>query len=273
MKKTNSKTWTKHIADSWNMWTPPDRPSPGELAVYEKALQGILARKKNARLLVLGSTSEFRDLAAKYKVPCTVLEYRAENYDILGSLMKRKKYRETLVVGDWRTAKLKQKVDLIVGDFCFGVVPKADQTKFIKNVSTFLAPGGVCMIKTFVRYDANRGDLAASLVWYRKHKRNRPILESIMAPMFKYAYNFSTEVTTFPDVWKNFVKLYQKKQMTAAELKYFEKFAMDKIPLKLYIPFFPDLIKNVRENATLVGVCYASDWFSIDVPIVIFKRP
>ncbi|MBI3274336.1 MAG: hypothetical protein HYZ69_04290, partial [Candidatus Colwellbacteria bacterium] len=83
---TDKKTWTKTIADTWNLWTPPDRPSQGELAEYEAALRAIIKTKKNPQLLVLGSTSEFRDLAARYKVECTVVEYRPDNYDILGSL-------------------------------------------------------------------------------------------------------------------------------------------------------------------------------------------
>ncbi len=268
----DKKTWTKTIADTWNLWTPPDRPSPGELAEYETVLQAIIKIKKNPQLLVLGSTSEFRDLAAKYKVGCTVVEYCRDNYEILGSLMRRKKYQEHLVVGDWRTVKMSKKFDLIIGDFCFGVVPKADHPKFIKNIARLLKPDGQCMLKTFVRYDAERGDLAASLAWYRKYKKHRPILESIMAPMFKYAYNFKKEEGTFPQVWNNFVTLFKQKKMTRAELDYFRKFKMDELPLKFYIPWLPGLLKNIKINATLVAVIYSQDWFAIDVPIVVFKR-
>ena len=38
MKKVK-KTWTKNLASLWGNWTPPDRPSPGEMKVYENYLK------------------------------------------------------------------------------------------------------------------------------------------------------------------------------------------------------------------------------------------
>ena len=95
--------------------------------------------------------------------------------------------------------KLKEKYDLILGDFCINVLPKEGQSVFIKNISYHLKPDGLCMLKTIVRYDANRGDLAKSLQIYRTQKKHRPILETIMAPMFKYSYNFKKETVRLKD--------------------------------------------------------------------------
>lgn len=266
------KNWVKGLAESWGKWTPPDRPSPGELAVYAEALGGILKRKKKPAILVLGSTSEFRDLAAQYKLPCTVIEYNTENYNALGSLMKRKPLKETLVVGDWRTIKLKQKFDLILGDFCVNVLPKKDQPQFIKNVANLLAPRGFCMLKTFVRYDEVRGDLAERLAFYRTKMKHRPILETVMATMFKSAYNYQTEELTFPAIWQNFTRLYKAGKMKKDEYAYFESLHFNDIPLRAYIPLLTDILAVIKEQGQIYGVRYSGEWFSFDVPIVIFKR-
>ncbi|OGH90678.1 MAG: hypothetical protein A2479_01060 [Candidatus Magasanikbacteria bacterium RIFOXYC2_FULL_39_8] len=269
---SKNKTWTENIATSWGKWTPPDRPSPGEMRVYEDFLKQILSKKKKPNVMVLGSTSEFRDLYAKYKVPCTVVDYRKENYEAMGTLMKRKKYKETLLTEDWRTMNPKQKFDLILGDYCINVLFKKDQPEFVKNISRILKPDGLCMIKTFVRYDSEPGDLAQALHFYRTKKKDRPILETIMAPMFKNAYDYKKEQGTFPGVWNNFVKLYKNKKMKKEEIDYFESLDLENIPLKFYIPLFQDIIKIIEQNAGLYGVRYGGEWFSTDVPILIMKK-
>lgn len=270
--ESTKKTWTKSLAGSWNKWTPPDRPSPGELKTYEEVLKQILGRKKKPNVMVLGSTSEFRDVFSKYKLPCTVVEYNEENYRLLGSLMKRKKFKETLVVGDWRTVKLKQKFDLIIGDFCLNVIPKADVPVFVANIAGLLGPQGMCMLKTFARYDSVRGDLAERLQFYRTKMKHRPILESIMASMFKSVYNYEAEVGSFVDLWHNFVSLERAGKMTKDELQYFADLNIKDISLKYYIPNFVELCKTIEANATLYGVRFGGEWFSVDVPVVMFKK-
>jgi len=272
MKSTQQKTWTESLAKSWARWTPPDRPSPGELRVYEDELQRILEKKKKPNVMALGSTSEFRDLYAKYKLPCTVVEYRQENYDALGLLMPRKKYKETLLVADWRTCQTKQKYDLILGDYCINVIPKKDQAVFIGNLSRMLSPSGMCMIKTFVRYNNERGDLQKSAQFFYKKMKHRPVLETLMAPMFKSAYDYSKEEFAFPDVWRNLQALYRKKKLKKRELDYFASLGLDQISLKVYIPLFQDIIKMIEAHATLYGVRFGGEWFSVDVPIIMFKK-
>lgn len=267
-----NKTWSRELANQWTKWTPPDRPSEGEMRVYEEFLQRMLAKKKKLHVMVLGSTSEFRNLFAKYSLPATVVDYAKENYYALGSLMKRKPYRETLVVKDWRTMKLKGKYDLILGDFCINVLPKEDQSVFIKNLAHHLTQEGLCMLKTFVRYDANRGDLTKSLTFYRTQKKHRPILETIMAPMFKYSYNFKKETTRVFDVWNNFLKLYRQKKIRKEELNYFASLKLGEIRLEVYIPYLLDILKVIESNARLYGIRFGGEWFSIDVPILIITK-
>ncbi len=269
---TQDKTWTQNLAEGWGLWTPPDRPSLGEMAVYEEVLQDILKKKKDPNVMVLGSTSEFRDLYAKYELPCTVVDYQKENYEAMGTLMERKPYKETLITEDWRTFQREEKYDLILGDYCYNVLPKEDQGAFVKNLSQLLSLDGFCMIKTFVRYDGEKGNLAKSLEYYRTEKKNRPILETIMAPMFKYAYDFEKEEGEFPVVWKNFQALYAEGKMEKDELDYFARLDLDNISLKVYIPYFQDILKVIEQHATLFGTRFGGEWFSTDVPILIFKK-
>lgn len=268
----DTKTWTESPAKFWAKWTPPDRPSPGEIRVYEEVLQQIMRKKKRPHVMVLGSTSEFRDLYSAYRLPCTVVDYRKENYEALGLLMKRRQYRESLLIQDWLTMRPKQKFDLILGDYCINVIPKERQTQFIKSLSRILASGGLCMIKTFVRYDSERGNLAKSLHFYRTQKKHRPILETIMAPMFKYVYDFKKEQASLPDIHRVFLRLYKQKKMKKDEWDYFVSLNLEGISLKVYIPYFLDIIKVIESNASLYGVRYGGDWFSTDVPILMFKK-
>ena len=266
------KSWTKTIADTWSKWTPPDRPSPGELKIYDEALRQILKRNPKPKVMVLGSTSEFRDLYAKYKLPCTVVDYSRDNYFALGTLMKRKAYNETLITGDWRTFKPKEKYDLILGDYCVNVLPKKDQAKFIRHMADILSPDGLCMLKTFVRYDSERPDLAEALKFYRTKMKRRPILETLMAPMFKSVYDFKKEETLFTDLWRKFVSLKKTGKIKKSEFDYFTSLNLGNIPLRVYIPFFPDIIRLISANAKLHSVRFGGEWFSLDVPILVIKK-
>jgi hypothetical protein len=140
------------------------------------------------------------------------------------------------------------------------------------RLAVIYSPTGMCMIKTFVRYDDERGDLQKSVQFFYKKMKHRPVLEALMAPMFKSAYDYSREEFAFPDVWRNLQALYRKKKLKKREFDYFASLGLDQISLKVYIPLFHDLIKTIEANATLHGVRFGGEWFSVDVPIIMFKK-
>ena len=135
-----------------------------------------------------------------------------------------------------------------------------------------LKPDGLCMLKTFVRFDNERGDLAEALHIYRTKKKDRPILETVMTPMFKSVYDYKKEETLFSDLWKNFLRLYKNKKIKKDELDYFDSLDLKNINLKVYIPYFQDIIKMIEKNASLSGVEFGGESFSTDVPILKIKK-
>ena len=93
-----------------------------------------------------------------------------------------------------------------------------------------------------------------------------------MAPMFKFSYNFKKEEVCFPDVWESFVKLYKKKKLNKVEYEYFISLGMENIKLKVYIPFILDILAIIENTAYLHGIRFSWEWFTKDVPILIFMK-
>jgi len=85
------KKWTLDMANAWKRMTPPIRPSRYDLAVFKQFLkQKVKDKGKNIKVLILGSTPEFRDLVNSKGLTAYVCDYNKDNYEALGLLKKTK---------------------------------------------------------------------------------------------------------------------------------------------------------------------------------------
>ena len=82
--------WSLELAKTWKKYRPPSRPSPTEVKVFEKYIKAL---PKNARILLLGSTPEIRNLAAKYKKNVIVSDW-SEDVSKALKLIVRKSAKE-----------------------------------------------------------------------------------------------------------------------------------------------------------------------------------
>lgn len=139
--KKQKLPWNKQFALQWDKYDFPVRPGL-ELAIYEKAVKQVKKRHKNPKVLILGSTPEFRDLLLKYNIASVCCDINPEVFKALRRLVKRKG-REIFIKADWRTFKTPQKFDLIIGHQVFNMLPHYSTNKFIKNVAKNLKPKGI----------------------------------------------------------------------------------------------------------------------------------
>lgn len=72
-------SWNSTLALLWTRTVGPSRPTVSELAIYTKYAHKLLNNSKNRlKILILGSTPEFRDWAFEENMETTIIDYSAD---------------------------------------------------------------------------------------------------------------------------------------------------------------------------------------------------
>jgi len=142
MAQTN---WKTEFARRWvTQWTAPARPTPGSVAFIERNITSF--PKSDPSVLILGSTSEFRDLCFDLKIHPTIVDFSRENYHILSGAMKHKdvyEQNETFVEADWRDMNFAEQFDIILGDAVWNIVPVDSNEQLLHNIRRHLDSHGI----------------------------------------------------------------------------------------------------------------------------------
>jgi hypothetical protein len=142
--------WGEMLAYTWTNNVPPSRPSINELCLYRKYLDKIRETKqKPIRILILGSTPEFRDWGFEENLDITVVDKSKDYYNVISRELRHKNIKETLIVSRWEDMEFTEEFDLIVGDLSVGNIEKERVDDFINAIYNALAPGGYFLGKSF----------------------------------------------------------------------------------------------------------------------------
>lgn len=147
----NSIKWTDNVAELWKKVVPPSRPSISELDIYSeylRHLQKILKRKLD--ILVLGSTTEFRDWGFENNCNVFVVDYCEDYYNKISDGLKYKdciKYEKTFFC-KWQKMKFNDQFDIVIGDLATGNVPFSDLNILFNNIYSALRPNGLLLGKS-----------------------------------------------------------------------------------------------------------------------------
>jgi hypothetical protein len=188
--KDDSHMWAEELAKMWKEYTPPSRPSKSEMEIYEKYFRAV---PKGGSVLVLGSTAEFRDLAARYKLRIVLCDWSEKNMEALGLLMKEKPHKEELSKRDWRDMDFPEKFDLIVGDAAFTVIPFEDGEKVAGRVASLLKENGVAVQRIWVRHGDHLPDDREIAEAYKKKPKGMGTYEWMLFPVFMRTYHLDEE--------------------------------------------------------------------------------
>lgn len=143
--KKHTKKWSK-LSEYWDMFAEPSRPSRGDIINYNKLLSEALKSKKQADILVLGSTPEIRELLFKFSAThgakITCLDMTRNMYEAMSNLMDMKNKYEKFVLGNWVDTKFKNKFDIIIGDYVNGNIGEEYRDRYFKNILSNLKNGG-----------------------------------------------------------------------------------------------------------------------------------
>ncbi len=191
--ETDPHRWAEELAEKWRHYTPPSRPSKSEVEIYERYFREV---PEGGNVLILGSTAEFRDLAAKYGLNAVLCDWSEKNMEALGLLMKEKPHKEVFSKQDWRKMEFPQKFDLIVGDAAFTVVPFEDVEKVAGQVALLLKENGVSLQRIWVRKENSPPSLDEMVERYKSKPADIDTYGWMILPLFMCTYHYDGEYGT-----------------------------------------------------------------------------
>lgn len=160
----------------WKLWTkigPPWRPSKKDIKFWENKI--LKLKKKNPKVLVLGSTPEIRDMLAKNGITPTLLEANQSMFEAMTKLRKNAKGKEKLVIGDWLKADKifkKNSFDVVIGDLPHCNIAIKDWPRFFTGIYNILKPGGYFLVATVAYSYTERQTVKEMLNKYKKNKKH-----------------------------------------------------------------------------------------------------
>lgn len=239
--------WDMKLAEAWKNFPQPIRPCESELKIINKYLNEIIKKKgKNTRILILGSTPEFRDLAHSRKLPAYVVDYSEDNHRAL-TLLKKFKGKEVLFRQDWRKLKLKEKYDLVLAEASLNMVKKNEMPVVLRNVNRVLAEDGLFIAKTWIRLPAKGLSIENMLDIYRK-KHGKLSLKSAMTQYFySLMYDPKKDTISLQKMFHQLKDLHEQGILTKKEFDSFKNLSYENTPLHLYMPY-DNLFRRVAND-------------------------
>lgn len=143
-------SWNGQLARIWTKMVGPSRPTVSELTIYTKWAQTVQRQlSRRPKLLVLGSTPEFRDWGFENNFEITVMDCNEDYYNEVSREIRHKCIQENLICQKWQDLSVSNEYDIIIGDLAIGNIPPEDLEQFIKKVSEALTPVGIFLGKSF----------------------------------------------------------------------------------------------------------------------------
>ncbi len=264
------KQWTSDLAHRWRLYLPPARPSWGELQVYETYITKSKQKYKDFRLLILGSTPEFRDLAIRCDVDYVCADYSKENFIALGQYMHHRDSEKNFFHTTWQEMTFRYEFDMIIGDVPSAVIPFTDHDLFFRNIQRALKKTGICILKVYVRDTNEKKSYKQVFENYRKERSHLPLTSGIILDLMQTGYHFDEEYVDCAEVTAELERELSEGNITQYEFDEVEKRWIKNEHFKLNMPLRTELLEKLHALFS-VEVTSGGDWFKDRAPLLVLR--
>lgn len=242
--------WRTEFARAWvKYWVPPARPTPSELKKTRELIVAYRKKHPDASVLILGSTSEYRDMMVELGIVPTIVDFSKENFRILSGAMKhRRRARQKLVIADWRTMRLSKKFDVILGEAAINVVLKPTWSQLFRSIALHLKPGGLFIAKTWIRRSSRRLHITPAVIrrWRREIPRT-DFLAVVKAQLYLAVYDFKNDCAYMRELHPIFENLFRRGVITSAEWRAYDRLGTAHTPHAFVFPMKADLERRLKK--------------------------
>ncbi|MDD2647002.1 MAG: class I SAM-dependent methyltransferase [Patescibacteria group bacterium] len=209
MKKTNSISWHTSVAERWKIYDSPARPSKGECQIIQEFIN---SHKKNPKILILGSTPEFRDLAHNLRAEITCVDASLEMLIGMSELMKHKNLvnQEIWFRSNWLTMPVTENYyDFVLGDLVVTNLPLQLQPVFLKKIKSILKPGGYFITRDWWP-PIVKSSLESAIDRLSKRGINKKSINILTWDLLNLSYNYQKKIATTDEMYRLVKDLRQK---------------------------------------------------------------
>lgn len=273
------KKWGKKLAICWTRMVGPSRPTISELAIYTKYIR-ILQANLNRRLkiLILGSTPEFRDWAFEENMDVTVIDYSEKYHKTISRELRHKcivdkhESKEKFICKNWIEIDNVDEYDVIIGDLVIGNISPNQLEEFLFKVSVALKKNGIFLGKSFF---VPRNYKVISPEDLIRQYYDGPPYHPYSALAFDLTmYSIDDEnVLIFKKQYNELVKLKNKGLIDNETMSYFENIGWDKeMKFQFYVPKVEDYENLVQKYFKIYCIEYGNEIYSDKFPLYILTN-
>jgi len=269
VKKTR---WEKSFAQVWTNYIPPARPSAAEIVLYTKYLRKLQnAKKDKIKLLVLGSTPEFRDWGFQEGLDVTVIDYNKENNGILKTFMRHQNAKENFIEESWKDMKFENEFDIIIGDHAISVLLREDLPDVLKNIARALKKDGIFITKHYLGLGKNRTLEEIIKSYYAKFS-NYHIYLIASTEIVVSGADRKTNYFDFGKALKELKNLCDAGLLKKEDYATFEEYGWANMKFNLYVPTQGQWEKALKPHLNIHKIDYSQDIYAKEMPIYILKK-
>lgn len=181
-RSTTSASWS--YAELWDRFPIPARPDPEETAMEEKLMKPL---GDGAKVMILGSTIEYRSLCKRLGVVPHVVDFSRANYDSLSSYAKEKFEKEIFIESDWLKVDDGEKFDVILGHRPFNVIRHDQVQTLFTRMYRALKLGGTFFCRGNVKFPGDEDRLEAIVqTWGAAKNRPYRLFSYLEVPLYMH---------------------------------------------------------------------------------------
>lgn len=162
--------WSQTAARSRANRKASSAPLPFEVATYRRLLRRALRGKRSPVVLILGATTELRDLVISCGATSIAVDISADMLEQLTAVMRyRDDSRNLFIKGDWlKLGELLQpgSFDAVLADVSFNNVPPAKHRALFMTIARLLKSNGQFITRNFV-YLPEKGDDTLAVIQHK----------------------------------------------------------------------------------------------------------
>lgn len=268
------KSWNAQLANVWTKMVGPSRPTCSELNIYLKYIRELqLIRKRKLKMLVLGSTPEFRDLGFEESMDVTVIDCNIDYHQKINREIRHKVAleKEKIQIKKWQEIDDYAEYDIIIGDLITGNIKPIELEEFLKRVADALLPGGFYLGKSFYQLKEYSIKQPKDIVKkYYEHPAYHPYSTMI--------YDFSIlcledDMLYFDKMFKIIRELYTSGVMDDETFEYFKNIGLDnEMKFSFYIPPLETYLDLLSKYMSIETIEYSNEVYAKEFPLVIAKK-
>ncbi len=266
--------WDKNLAYIWTNNVSPSRPSNSELCIYTKHLRKLqLKKRQKIKMLVLGSTPEFRDWGFEQNLDICVVDKSREYYNCISREIRHKNLKETVFFQSWEKMQLNRQFDLIIGDLAIGNVNPNCFDIFLRNIKSALSDDGLFLGKSFIWSEEERIKTPLEIIKdFQLHRYLHPYTY-INHQLALYCLDRDDYTLDFSVMFNELKKLYDSGNIDNNIFSFFTDIGWNsEMKFKFFSPSQKVFINYVNKELKFIGFEHSEDCYTNVFPIYVITK-